>query len=162
METNQYEILSHLDRGPGCVTSPVPAKFLEQDRLLEVILTHGNNTQVQHGSAKKNKKHKTLFTQLLHLYPGILDDENFGMMKIILHKSHQWDFNAFLLDRFSGGHSLSTLCLHIFHSTGKISLQGSKYIEIENILPLIENICESLQFEQNKENIFKFNQPLIV
>ena len=135
METSQYEILSHLDRGPGSIrtyhtVNNVPAKFLEQDRLLEVILNNGNNQAGLHGSAKKSKKHKTLFTQLLNLYPGLVDDENFGMMKIILNKSHQWDFNAFLLDRFSGGHSLSTLCLHIFHSTGKISLQGSKYIEI--------------------------------
>ena len=30
-----------------------------------------------------------------------------------------WDFSAFLLDRYTGGSSLSTLCLHLFHTSGR-------------------------------------------
>ena len=121
MDHSPHEILSHVDRGPG------RDKFLQQDRLLEVILCHEKIEGKQSGSygsysGRKTKKYKTLFTQLLNLYPGLLDDVSPGMMRIILNRCHQWDFNAFLLDRFSGGHSLSTLCLHIFHSTGKNSL----------------------------------------
>ena len=38
------------------------------------------------------------------------------IMTIIIFR---WNFSAFLLDRFSGGHSLSTLCLHLFHQLGE-------------------------------------------
>ena len=116
--SSHREILSHLDRGPGA------EKFLDQDRLLENILSSDRNNGKHSGSFgsfpnRKTKRHRTLYTQLLTRYPGLLDDHSPGMMKIVLDRSHHWDFNAFLLDRFSGGHSLSSLCLHIFHSTGK-------------------------------------------
>ena len=115
MQHEHHEILSHLDRGPG------GEKFLEHDRLLEIILTKERTTGAQKcsHSNRKGKKRRPLYTQLLALYPALLDDHSAGMMRLILNRSHHWDFNAFLLDRFSGGHSLSNLCLHIFHTTGK-------------------------------------------
>ena len=116
MQHEHHEILSHLDRGPG------GEKFLEHDRLLEIILTKErttNGAQKCSHSNRKGKKRRPLYTQLLALYPALLDDHSAGMMRLILNRSHHWDFNAFLLDRFSGGHSLSNLCLHIFHTTGK-------------------------------------------
>ena len=119
MQHAQHEILSHLDRGPEV------EKFLEQDRLLEIILTKERTNGTQKGSYgsynnRKGKRRRPLYTQLLILYPALLDDHSAGMMRVILNRSHHWDFNAFLLDRFSGGHSLSNLCLHIFHTTGKL------------------------------------------
>jgi len=137
MEHSPHEILSHLDRGPG------REKFLQQDRLLEVILSHEKLEGKQsrsHGSysSRKTKKYKALYTQLLNLYPGLLDDLSPGMMKIILNRCHQWDFNAFLLDRFSGGRSLSTLCLHIFHSTGLISSFGLDPADLCSFFRVVE------------------------
>ena len=64
-------------------------------------------------------KKKTLYTQLLTLYPALLDDQSPGMVQLMLRRIHLWEFNAFHLDRFSSGHSLSTLCVHLFHSLGK-------------------------------------------
>ena len=116
MQHDHHKILSHLDRGPG------GENFLEHDRLLEIILTKErttNGAQKCSNSNRKGKKRRPLYTQLLALYPALLDDHSAGMMRLILNRSHHWDFNAFLLDRFSGGHSLSNLCLHIFHTTGK-------------------------------------------
>jgi len=71
------EILSHLDRGPSGPGQggPSPDKFLERDRLLEVLLANDrtNKSNGKHAgfSGKgKNKKRKILHTQLLNLYPG--------------------------------------------------------------------------------------------
>jgi hypothetical protein len=118
----QLSMLSHLDRGP-----PPQERFLEEDRLLTALLNESENgriggkTRGSFGSTvnRKTKKKKTLYTQLLTLYPALLDDQSPGMVQLMLRRIHHWEFNAFQLDRFSSGHSLSTLCVHLFHSLGK-------------------------------------------
>lgn len=135
MQHEQHEILSHLDRGPGV------EKFLEHDRLLEIILTKErttNGAQKSSYSNRKGKKRRPLYTQLLALYPALLDDHSAGMMRVILNRSHHWDFNAFLLDRFSGGHSLSNLCLHIFHTSGLMSNFGLDPADLMSFYRVVE------------------------
>ena len=125
----ELAMLSHTDRGPpGMDGGPqLPdQRFLEEDRLLTALLNDSENGRIvgrsrgSFGSTfnRKAKKKKTLYTQLLSLYPALLDDDSPGMVQLMLRRSHHWEFNAFHLDRFSGGHSLSTLCVHLFHSLG--------------------------------------------
>ena len=123
MEPSQLQTLSHLDRGP------LEGKFMEEDRLLDVLLSSNkqrtNGTfRGSFGSQCGRRVKKCQYSKLMIHYPGLLEDVNTGLTESLLSRIHQWHFNAFLLDRFSGGHSLSSLCLHIFHSSG---------IYIENI-----------------------------
>ena len=72
MQHAQHEILSHLDRGPEV------EKFLEQDRLLEIILTKERTNGTQKGSYgsynnRKGKRRRPLYTQLLILYPALTE-----------------------------------------------------------------------------------------
>ena len=129
----ELQTLSHLDRGPR------EKKFLEEDRLLEVLLCSTKQQQQRpngkfrgsfgfpgqsQGQSGRRARRCPQYSELMMHYPGLIEDLNPGLTESVLCRIHQWHFNAFLLDRFSGGHSLSSLCLHIFHSSG---------IYIENI-----------------------------
>jgi len=141
-------MLSHTDRGPpGHDREHRPdQRFLEEDRLLTALLNDSENGRISGRSRgsfgstfnRKAKKNKTLYTQLLTLYPALLDDNSPGMVQLMLHRIHHWEFNAFLLDRFSGGHSLSTLCIHLFHSLGLISSFGMDPAEVFAFFRLVE------------------------
>jgi len=144
---HQLGMLSHLDRGP-----PRPEeRFLEEDRLLTALLNDtengiiGGRTRGSFGStfSRKTKKNKLLYTQLLTLYPALLDDQSPGMVRLMLQKLHHWEFNAFQLDRFSSGHSLSTLCVHLFHSTGLISSFAMDPAEVFAFFRLVERGYQS-------------------
>ena len=124
MEQSELRTLSHLDRGPSG-----QHRFLEEDRLLDVLLSTNNErtngkSRGSFGSYSGRRSKRFQYSQLMVHYPGLLEDLNPGLTESLLSRIHQWHFNAFLLDRFSGGHSLSSLCLHIFHCSG---------IYIENI-----------------------------
>jgi len=109
-------------------------RFLEEDRLLANMLeqaktkgqsrSHGGGrgggqvTTTNTGSRKQNRAHRQLYTRLLSLYPGILDDMCPDLALNILNKVDQWQFNAFLLDRLTAGHCLPSICLHILYKTG--------------------------------------------
>jgi len=142
----QLGMLSHLDRGP-----PPEERFLEEDRLLTALLNDSENGRIggrSRGSfgstvTRKTKKKKTLYTQLLTLYPALLDDQSPGMVQLMLRRSHHWDFNAFQLDRFSSGHSLSTLCVHLFHSLGLISSFAMDPAEVFAFFRLVERGYQS-------------------
>ena len=129
MTVMELQTLSHLDRGPQ------EKNLLEEDRLLDVLLSStkqrtngkfrgsfGFQGQSQGQSGRRAKRCQ--YSELVQHYPGLLEDLSTGLTEVVLSRIHHWHFNAFLLDRFSGGHSLSSLCLHIFHSSG---------IYIENI-----------------------------
>lgn len=142
----QLGMLSHLDRGP-----PPQERFLEEDRLLTALLNESENgriggkTRGSFGSTvnRKTKKKKTLYTQLLTLYPALLDDQSPGMVQLMLRRIHHWEFNAFQLDRFSSGHSLSTLCVHLFHSLGLISSFAMDPAEVFAFFRLVERGYQS-------------------
>ena len=129
MTVMELQTLSHLDRGPQ------EKNLLGEDRLLDVLLSStkqrtngkfrgsfGFQGQSQGQSGRRAKRCR--YSELVLHYPGLLEDLSTGLTEVVLSRIHHWHFNAFLLDRFSGGHSLSSLCLHIFHSSG---------IYIENI-----------------------------
>jgi len=144
---HQLGMLSHLDRGPP----PPEERFLEEDRLLTALLNDtengiiGGRTRGSFGStfSRKTKKNKLLYTQLLTLYPALLDDQSPGMVRLMLQKLHHWEFNAFQLDRFSSGHSLSTLCVHLFQSTGLISSFAMDPAEVFAFFRLVERGYQS-------------------
>ena len=127
MTAMELQTLSHLDRGPQ------QKNLLEEDRLLEVLLSsnkqhHGRSNGKFRGSfgfqgqsqgqSGRRARRCPQYSELMLHYPGLIEDLNTGLTESVLCRIHQWHFNAFLLDRFSGGHSLSSLCLHIFHSSG--------------------------------------------
>jgi len=145
----ELAMLSHTDRGPPSQDGGhhLPdQRFLEEDRLLTALLNDSENGRIigrsrgSFGSTinRKAKKKKTLYTQLLTLYPALLDDSSPGLVELMLRRSHHWEFNAFHLDRFSGGHSLSTLCVHLFHSLGLISSFGMDPAEVFAFFRLVE------------------------
>jgi hypothetical protein len=142
----QLGMLSHTDRGP-----PPRERFLEEDRLLTALLNDSENGRVSGRSRgsfgstfnRKTKKKKLLYTQLLTLYPALLDDYSPGMVQLMLQQIHHWEFNAFHLDRFSSGHSLSTLCVHLFHSLGLISSFAMDPAEVFAFFRLVERGYQS-------------------
>merc|ERR1719154_938379 len=99
-------------------------RLLEEDRLLSNLLEESKITGVTRhhaagqlkttntGSRKQNRAHRQLYTRLLNLYPGLLDDMCPDLALSILDRVDQWQFNAFLLDRLTGGHCLPSICLH--------------------------------------------------
>jgi hypothetical protein len=60
-----------------------------------------------------------LATRLLAHHPGLLDDLCPRLADRVLNSIHRWQFNAFLLDRLTGGRCLPTLCLHLLHKSGE-------------------------------------------
>ena len=110
-------VLSHVDWGP------TGQNLLDEDALLTAVLNEAANVKVPGKASnsfnKKNRRCKPLCTPLLKLFPALLDDQLCGMVQLLLRRIHHWEFNAFLLDRFSNGHSLSTLCMHLFHMNGE-------------------------------------------
>jgi len=142
---SQLGLLSHVDRGPS------DTRFLEEDRLLTALLgealDEGEGIGVRRsfgwGSGRKKRKRKQLYTQLLTQYPALLDDQSPATLRLLLRKTHHWQFNPFHLHRFSGGHSLSTLCTHLFHITGLISSFTMDSVEVMSFLRLVERGYQS-------------------
>jgi len=132
--------------GEGLVPDRPPPRFLEDDRLLSALLEAGD--QRSHGlkgsfgtvgGRRRRRGRKELVTRLLGQYPALLEDQSPGLVRLVLERSHLWDFSAFLLDRFSGGNSLSTLCLHLFQRFGLISHFGLDPADCSNFFKLVES-----------------------
>jgi len=120
-------------------------RFLEDDRLLTALLesTPESRTGKFRGSfgtiGGRRRRRKELVTRLLGGHPGLLEDSSPGLVQLLLARSHRWNFSAFLLDRFSGGHSLSTLCLHLFHKLGLIGHFGLDPADCHSFFRLVES-----------------------
>jgi len=105
-------------------------RLLEEDRLLSTLLgesvstgnsKHGRGSYGATGSRKGKPSQRVLYTRLLSLFPALLDDLCPVVARRVLEKVDQWQFNAFLLDRLTGGHCLPSICVHILHKTGLMS-----------------------------------------
>jgi len=118
--------------------------FLEDDRLLTALLesTSESRSGRIRGSfgtlGGRRRRRRELVTRLLGGHPGLLEDSSPGLLQLLLSRTHRWNFSAFLLDRFSGGHSLSTLCLHLFHQLGLIRHFGLDPADCHSFFRLVE------------------------
>ena len=119
--------------------------FLEEDRLLAALLEGPMlSREVKRGSfgtvgGRRRRRDRQLVTRLLVGEQGLLEDQSPAMVELLLAGTHRWHFSAFLLDRFSGGRSLSTLCLHLFHRSG----QSATYQIRTNYITLITFVASS-------------------
>lgn len=123
-------------------------KFLEDDRLFNLLLADpevGRSAGRARGSFGANyvrraaRKKKLLYTQLLSpSQPALLDDESPRMVQLVLNKINMWEFSAFQLDRFSGGHSLIHLCVHMFYRAGLITHFRMDPVDVISFFSLVE------------------------
>jgi len=121
-------------------------QVLEEDRLLTALVADTSIIPVSklRGSfgcraPRRGRLRCQLATRLLTKWPGLLEDESHGLTSLVLGNLHTWNFSAFLLDRCSGGRSLSTLCLHIFHTSGLIASFGLDPVDCYSFFRLVEH-----------------------
>ena len=98
-----------------------------QDERLCIITTGRQKVgggRASHGATVNRRRRSRsprllLATRLLAHHPALLDDLCPRLAERVLNSSvHRWQFNAFLLDRLTGGRCLPTLCLHLLHKSG--------------------------------------------
>ena len=56
----------------------------------------------------------------------------------LLNRLHDWDFNAFTLDRLTNGRNLPTLCTHLFHDLGLVRHFGLDPVSVRKFFFLVE------------------------
>jgi len=103
-------------------------KLLEEDRMLSTLFVRPGDTVAgvskgPRGSTggRRSKQCRVLYTRLLTQYPALLDDLCPAMAQRILDNVDKWQFNAFLLDRVTGGHCLPFLCPRVLYETGLVN-----------------------------------------
>ena len=69
-------------------------------------------------SGRRVKQIRLLYTRLLTQFPALLDDLCPALAQRVLDNVNKWEFNAFLLDRVTGGHCLPFICTHLLYQTG--------------------------------------------
>lgn len=86
----------------------------------------------------KRRKNK-LLTNCLKENCALLDDLSLGMVERMLKKSAQWNFNAFTLDRLTGGRCLPVLSMYLFQEYGLISHFNLDAAKLWKLFSLIED-----------------------
>lgn len=103
-------------------------KWLDEDRMLSTLfvkpstlLAGGNKGPRGSTGGRRSKQCRVLYTRLLTQFPALLDDTCPAMALRILERVDKWQFNAFLLDRVTGGHCLPFLCPPLLLKTGLVN-----------------------------------------
>ncbi|XP_046652777.1 uncharacterized protein LOC124343496 isoform X3 [Daphnia pulicaria] len=69
---------------------------------------------------------------------ALLDDLYHGPTHILLARISEWPFNAFALDRATGGRPLPTLCFHLFHQYGLMAHFHLDPVKVWKFFSLVE------------------------
>ena len=100
--------------------------------MLHILFSGRKHGRSSYGSmgTRRNKACRLMYTRLLSAYPALLDDLTPALAQRVLDRLDRWHFNAFLLDRLTGGHCLPAACAHIIHKTGH-NLHPQKDVRIQ-------------------------------
>jgi len=131
---------------PGSLEVVRCLRLLEEDRVLAALLADSSESGRagrSRGSAggsggRKSKQTRHLYTRLLSQYPALLDDLSPALAASLLDKVDHWQFNAFLLDRLTGGHCLPSICVHILFKSGLLRHFCMEPTEVLNFFRLVE------------------------
>lgn len=69
---------------------------------------------------------------------ALLDDLYHGPIRTLLERISEWPFNAFALDRATGGRPLPTLCFHLFHHYGLMAHFHLDPVKVWKFFSLVE------------------------
>lgn len=85
---------------------------------------------------KRRKKRPP--TRAIASHQAILDDLYLGPTHTLLDRIGEWPFNAFALDRSTGGRPLPTLCFHLFHYYGLMAHFRLDPVKVWKFFSLVE------------------------
>lgn len=101
---------------PSMDESPHPHEPLEESKIHPLpapCMLHSGRFLTLHKRRKKKPP-----TRAIKSEQALLDDLYHGPIHSLLDRINEWPFNAFALDRATGGRPLPTLCFHLFHHYG--------------------------------------------
>ncbi|XP_059350761.1 uncharacterized protein LOC130692882 isoform X1 [Daphnia carinata] len=127
------------------VTSPSTNKPLHMPDLAEESKSQSLERQVRpcwsHSGRfltlhKRRKKRPP--TRAMTSDQALLDDLYHGPTHVLLARISEWPFNAFALDRATGGRPLPTLCFHLFHHYGLMAHFHLDPVKVWKFFSLVE------------------------